>query len=147
MGRFRYILIVIALLLVTGGCRKHYTPRPRGYPRIDLPTHAYTRYKADCPFSFDYPVYTTVHHDSSRLAEPCWLNIDYPSFRGRIHVSYKAVAGNLGKLTEDSRNFVYSHVSKADGIDETLLNYPDRQARRRGSQSKTRGHRTVLMIF
>lgn len=122
--RLTLLLSVLACLALLSACRHHYTPRPRGYPRLDLPSHAYSTYSESCPFHFDYPSYTTVHHDSSRLAEPCWLNIDYPSLKGRIHISYKDINHNLGRLMEDSRDFVYSHVSKADGIDETLLNYP-----------------------
>lgn len=123
-SKIAFISFLLVLLVGVAACRKHYTPKPKGYPRIDLPAHAYASYRSDCSFRFDLPIYATIAHDSSRLAEPCWLNIDYPSLRARIHLSYKDVNHNLGKLMEDSRNFVYSHVSKADAIDETLLNFP-----------------------
>jgi gliding motility-associated lipoprotein GldD len=109
------------LLLAASGCRKNYTPRPRGYYRIDLPEKAYSSYRSACPFSFEIPVYSRVMIDSSPHAEPCWMNIDLPSLNGRIHLSYKPVQGNLGELIEDARTLAYKHTAKADAIQESLF--------------------------
>jgi gliding motility-associated lipoprotein GldD len=115
------ILLLLVMLLVASACRKNYTPRPRGYYRIDLPAKEYIVYHAACPFSFEYPVYSRVIPDSSPHAEPCWLNIDLPLLNGRIHLSYKPVQGNLGDLIEDARTLAYKHTAKADAIQESLL--------------------------
>ena len=120
------LLILIAMIIVTSSsCKRHFTPRPRGYPRIDIPAHAYILYKTGCPFTFEYPVYAVIKRDSSRNAEPCWLNIEYPSFKAKIYLSYKTVNNNLVSLLEDSRTFVYNHVAMADAIDEKVISYPD----------------------
>jgi len=119
------LTILVVMAIGISSCKKHYTPKPRGYPRIDVPVHAYTSYKSSCPFTFEYPVYTVIKRDSSRNAEPCWMNIEYPIFQAKIYISYKTVNKNLVSLLEDSRTFVYNHVAMADAIDEKTVSYPD----------------------
>jgi gliding motility-associated lipoprotein GldD len=109
------------------GCRKHFTPKPRGYFRIDLPEKQYRMYRSDCPFSFEFPVYASVVPDKDKDAEPCWLNIQFEQLHATIHLSYKQIRKNLPELTEDARSFVYKHTIKADAIGETQLTYPERK--------------------
>jgi gliding motility-associated lipoprotein GldD len=121
---FCLILFFICVLGIVSSCKRHFTPKPRGYPRLNVPVHSYTHYKTSCPFTFEYPVYAIIKRDSSRNAEPCWLNIEYPSFKAEVYLSYKTVNNNLVTLMEDSRTFVYNHVSMADAIDEKIISHP-----------------------
>ncbi|MGB9745605.1 MAG: gliding motility lipoprotein GldD [Bacteroidales bacterium] len=120
-------LLLIPLLVMSQGCRKHFTPKPRGYFRIDLPEKQYRMYRSDCPFSFEFPVYASVVPDKDKDAEPCWLNIQFEQLHATIHLSYKQIRKNLPELTEDARSFVYKHTIKADAIGETQLTYPERK--------------------
>jgi gliding motility-associated lipoprotein GldD len=63
--------------------------------------------------------------DTDYIAEPCWINIEFPEFDGKIHISYKAVDQNLNDFTEDSRTLTYKHTIKADAIKETVYTNPD----------------------
>jgi gliding motility-associated lipoprotein GldD len=112
---------IILLALYSSSCRKHFTPKPRGFFRIDLPERNYLTYNSSCPFLFEFPGYGNVVRDSSPGAEPCWLNIDLKPLNGRIHLSYKTINGNLGELIEDARTLAYKHTAKADAINETLV--------------------------
>ncbi len=107
----------------------NYTPKPQGYYRIELPKKAYQKYSAACPFSFEYPVAATLSNDNTNSAEPCWLNLDYPTLKGRIYLSYKPVGGksNLNKLLEDTRSMVYKHTVKADDIRERAYGNPTKK--------------------
>lgn len=119
------VVILITILLVSlGACHPHFTPKPRGYFRIDLPKKNYSLYQATCPFSFEYPAYSEVVKDPDAHAEPCWLNININSLNARIHLSYKPVNKNLGELIEDSRTLAYKHTAKADAINETVIVRP-----------------------
>ena len=123
--QLQYVNTAVVFLLVTGflstqSCRESHTPRPRGYFRIDLPEHSYLSWRSDCPFYFEYPVYTKLSPDDQPGSEPCWLNIDYPAFRGRLHISYKQVDNNLMSLAEDARKLAYKHSIKADAIAEQM---------------------------
>lgn len=123
----RLWLISLFFLLVIGGCKKNYTPKPLGYHRIDFPKKKYQNFSSDCPFTFEYPVYGEVRRDQSSNAEPCWLNIQFKEYNGTLHLSYKQVQDNLNKLTEDARNLTYKHTIKAEAISEKLFTKPDRE--------------------
>jgi len=111
------ILLVISSL----SCSSDYTPKPRGYFRIDFPERSYVTYDGDCPYSFLYPGFARIVEDESRLAQPCWINIDFPRFRGRLHISYMEVDNNLVEYMEDSRKLAFKHTVMADAIDERMF--------------------------
>ncbi|MDX2444382.1 MAG: gliding motility lipoprotein GldD [Bacteroidales bacterium] len=113
---------IFIVILLIAGCRDRYTPKPRGYYRIDFPQKKYKQFKSDCPYSFEYPEYSVVKKDESTNTEPCWINIDFPRYNGSIHISYKNVTGNLNAVLEDAHTLAYKHTVKADAINEHLIN-------------------------
>lgn len=115
------------MLLSLMGCRHHYTPKPAGYLRINFPEKEYQIYNSRCPYTFEYPVYGKIVPDTSRIAEPCWVNIEFPQFAGKIHISYKPVKNNVHVYIEDSRELTYKHTVKADAIRESLFTVDDRK--------------------
>ena len=119
MARLMRITLIL-LLMSFICCKRHYTPKPAGYLRIDFPEKTYQLYDSTCPFTFEYPVYGKITSDTSRITEPCWINIEFPSFSGKIHLSYKTVNNNVNTYIEDSRTLAYKHTVKADAISETL---------------------------
>jgi putative hemolysin len=128
-GGLSALSIILALFFfMLTGCEDEFTPKQRGYFRIALPEKKYTKYVApDCPFSFDIPVYAQASPDSSRLTEPCWYNIDFPKFHGTIYLSYKPVNNNVLKFIDDSRALSMKHISKATGLQEIPIAYPDKK--------------------
>jgi len=116
----------LAVLLFFAGtaCQRSYAPKPRGYLIIDFPEKAYTRFDSSCPFQFEHPVYARVLPDTDYNSEPCWINIDFPRFDAKIHISYKRIDDNLYEYTEDSRSLAYKHTIKADAIEETVYTNP-----------------------
>jgi gliding motility-associated lipoprotein GldD len=121
--KFNFILYFLPVLILVG-CEEAYTPKPRAYYRIDLPLKNFQKYSSDCPFTFEYPEYATAKIDSRPSSENCWMNIDFPQFNARIHISYKPIEKNLEKLIEDSRSLTYKHVIKATDIREDLVDDP-----------------------
>jgi len=114
-----YCLLVIACF--TSACNSDYTPRPRGYYKIDLPKKEYRVFdSAGYPYTFEYPVYGVVVKDSVFFDErpENWINIDFPQFEGRIHISYKKIVNNnFDSLVNDAFNMSYKqHTYKATGI-------------------------------
>lgn len=122
-----YIFLSFCFILVS--CSSDYSPKPRGYFRIDLPEKKYQTYSSDCPYTFDYPVYAQVQPDKNRDAKPCWLDVSYPDFNGRIHLSYQSINSEkqFNQLIEDARTFAFKHTVKATAIDEAVISYPDRK--------------------
>jgi gliding motility-associated lipoprotein GldD len=110
------------ILILVPGCKEEGTPKPRGYFRIGLPTREYrTLDSAALPYVLDYPVYARIQSDPSPTAEPYWINISYPEFKARIHMTYKTIDNNLYEIMEDNVRLVYSHVVKAEAIDDRLF--------------------------
>ncbi|MBN1417027.1 MAG: gliding motility lipoprotein GldD [Bacteroidales bacterium] len=123
---FCHALLPALLVLYTAGCTKTYTPKPRAYFRIDFPEKAYRTFSSDCPFSFEYPVYGNITAYTGKDAEPCWYNIEFPQYKGIIHLTYKPVSHNLAMYLEDIRTLAYKHIIKADDIIDRPFYYPDR---------------------
>jgi gliding motility-associated lipoprotein GldD len=123
-----FFIIVFALLISSCG-GGNFAPKPRGYFRIDLPEKSYQNYTGNCPFSFEYPKYTVIYNDSSSFAEPCWINIVYPEFKGRLHLSYKSLdkKGIYEMLTEDARKLAFKHTIKAESIDQYRISNSERK--------------------
>ena len=114
------LTLALTVFLAGMGCKRNYTPKPRGYLRVEFPEKQYVLFDSTCPFRFAYPVYSRVVPDTDYNTEPCWVNIDFPAFDGIIHISYKEIRGNLYEYIEDSRSLVYKHTIKADAIKETV---------------------------
>jgi gliding motility-associated lipoprotein GldD len=110
---------IILLFLI--GCGDNFLPKPQGYFRIDLPEKEYrTQDSLPFPFTFKLPQYAYSNLDRT-LSEPNFLNIDFPRFDARIHMSYIPVDTNIAVLLEDARGLVFKHVSKAQDIKENLI--------------------------
>lgn len=117
-------------LILIAGCGDTFTPRPSGYFRIDLPEKTYRTFESDCPFSFKYPEYAVVVEYNSPTSQPCWYNLEFPEFQGRLYLTYHAILQegeeNSGKAPvekyqEDARKFAMGHSVKASAIDEELI--------------------------
>jgi gliding motility-associated lipoprotein GldD len=114
-----YFFSFVLVILWFGSCRNSSTPKPRGYFRIDFPEKRYQLFDSiSFPYSFQYPVYGRVIKDVSKISEKYWVNVDFPDYKARIHISYKDAQGRLDSLSEDSRVLAYKHAAKADAISE-----------------------------
>jgi gliding motility-associated lipoprotein GldD len=111
-------------------CEGDFTPKPTGYVRVNYPEKTYKVHSAQTQYQFEIPGYAVVTRDSGARSEPGWINVDIPSLNGTIHMSYKAIKGNLEDYITDSRTLVYKHTVKAEGIEESP--FIDRENRRYG---------------
>jgi gliding motility-associated lipoprotein GldD len=121
-------LIVVCIL----SCNSDYVARPRGYFKISLPEKKYQLFdRPGFPYTFEYPVYGEIVQDSlffDQLAEnPYWINIDFPRFNGRIHISYKEIGKNkLDSLVNDAYTMSYKqHTYKASKIEPKEFSTPN----------------------
>jgi gliding motility-associated lipoprotein GldD len=117
------VFLISAMLLA--GCHKTYTPKPRSYFRIDFPEKKYTMYHSPCNYSFEYPEYATIVPYEGNDGEPCWINIEFPGYKGKLHLTYKLLKNDLSRHTEDIRTLAYKHTIKADDIIEKTVELPD----------------------
>ncbi|MCB0395094.1 MAG: hypothetical protein KDD36_00485 [Flavobacteriales bacterium] len=133
---------LISPVLLFLGCNSYDpVPKPTGYLRIDLPEKSYRAYESDCPFTFDYPTYAEIITSDPMLREKCWMNINFPAFKGNLHVSYKPVTDNLQQYLEDSYQFKVKHMSMATAFEDSLITDPERKVY--GMAFQIKGERTA----
>lgn len=110
--------------LIACGRSEAFTPKPKGFNRIDLPPHAYQKLTEDHPYTFEYSKSAIIQPDTFGLAEPHWLIVYYPELDARIQLTYKALNGDLNKLSkhiDDAFKLASKHHVKADSQEEKLV--------------------------
>jgi gliding motility-associated lipoprotein GldD len=122
-----YIFCFCFFILIA--CNTPYTPKPRGYFRIEFPPHEYQTFdRPEFPYSFEYPVYGRILRDTAFFGDkpenPFWINVDFPRFHARMYISYKKIEGNFDKLREDAYKMTYKHTYKASSIEDSLISTP-----------------------
>jgi gliding motility-associated lipoprotein GldD len=115
INRLIYLTVIPFVLY---SCQNSYVPKPRGYYRIDFPGKAYRQFDTTFPYTFEYPMYAKIVRDSSRLAEPYWINIVYYPFNAQLHISYKTINKNLAIYLNDAHTLVNKHIPKANAISQ-----------------------------
>ena len=116
----------LLLVVISFSCKNNFTPKPRGYFRIDFPDKNYQLFDSTCPFSFEYPTYGEIVNKGN-TNNPCWMDIRFDDYQASIHLSYKEVHNNLISYLEDSRTLAYKHTIKADAINENVFYEPERR--------------------
>jgi gliding motility-associated lipoprotein GldD len=123
--KFNYLILIFSSLIIFTSCvdddDEIYIPKPKGYFRIDFPKKEYRVYDSICPYSFEIPTYAFIDNDKHLKADPCWLNINFPKYNAKIHLSYKVISNNLDTILNQSRDFVVKHQIKSTGIDEVII--------------------------
>jgi len=123
--QIRWLALILLVFLTC--CKSEFTPKPLGYMKITFPDKKYTTFDTTYPYSFEYPVYGEIQLEKGAHSEPYWINIAFPEFDGKIHISYKQVEDNLHAYLEDSRTLAYKHTIKADAIVETVFSDSEKQ--------------------
>lgn len=127
MKPYLILLVVCSFSIISCGSDDEYSPKPRGYFRIDLPNKKYQLYDKECPFTFEYPKYARIVADNERLAEPCWLNFEFPRFGAIVHLSYKELDHGPEEYIKYCWELAQKHIAKASGMNNVeVTNKPER---------------------
>lgn len=128
-----FYISLIALTLLSWGCKENYTPKPHGYLRISLPEdHSYGTSPDGLPFQLDYSMYAkwdALKVSNKSREDSRWFNVSYPNYDAKIHLSYIPIHNNLDSLLEESHKFVFEHTIRADAIDETSFDRTENNMR------------------
>jgi gliding motility-associated lipoprotein GldD len=126
-----FSLSIFCLLFIAIGCsdeEKTFMPKPKGYNKIDLPQHSYDTLKGSYPYTFEYARTAQIKPDTSKTAEPYWIDIYYPEYRANIQITYKNPKNSTKLLDEyirDSHTLANKHNVKAYAIDELVISNPN----------------------
>jgi gliding motility-associated lipoprotein GldD len=136
----RQIVLAIAVVFfIAISCKNEIIPipKPRVYPKVNYPERNYVKMDTGmCPFSFEYPDYMEYKQEKLSLnnfeSHPCWFNLKFPSLNGDIHFTYTplgpadSLESQLFKIYNDAYRMAQEHVSKANGIEDLLINNPEK---------------------
>uniref|UniRef100_UPI0032171274 gliding motility lipoprotein GldD n=1 Tax=uncultured Draconibacterium sp. TaxID=1573823 RepID=UPI0032171274 len=127
------VWIIVLVFLILCSCTETYTPKPRGFFRIDFPKKSYENIARDYPYQFEIPTYARVEKDKRNPNHPNWINIAVPENKVEVHISYydlqdqkKSSRELLIEFMEETRRLAYKHSIKADAIDEQIFMNPAR---------------------
>ena len=120
-------------LFILASCNSDYTVgKKRGYFKIDFPEKKYREFdQPGYPYSFEYPVYSSIVRDTTFFEttpeNPWWINIDFPQFAARVHMSYKEIGKNkFDSLVNDAFKLSYKqHTYKASAIEDSAMVTPN----------------------
>lgn len=120
-------LLLTAYCLLFTSCSSSepdYSPKPKGYPRMDLPPQEYQIMTDVHPYSFEYSKSAVLLPDTFSKSEPHWIFVAYPSLKASIQLTYKPVQNNPKRLSgfiNDAYKLAGKHQVRATGIREQVI--------------------------
>ena len=85
------ILIILVFVSIIYSCTGNYTPKPKGFLRIEPPTAQYFIFnEAGLPYSFSVSSQAVIELPPIDSAA-YWINIDYPHFNAKIFCNYQQI--------------------------------------------------------
>lgn len=126
-------ILLLLLIFLFQACEDEiYSPKPRGFPKVEFPEKTYVPFTVDyCRFTFEQPVYSVVQQDTlffdEKPVHPCWFDLYIPDFDARVHCSYYPIdeKNTFDKLTSDAFTMANKHNLKANYIDDLVIKKPD----------------------
>jgi len=120
---FTFLLFSFSVLLFVA-CNSTYVSKKRGYFKIDSPERKYVKFdSAGFPYSFEYPAYARIIQDSTYFDDnpenPYWINVDFPTFNGRVFLSYKIIGGKALYKVKDAKG-VYKDSIGINNFDKMV---------------------------
>ena len=132
MSGIRICLLALIVFLSANCNEVPFSPKPRGYPKVEYPEKGYQSFDKDfCSFTFEYPTYAEIVQDTSFFDEapkdPCWFDVYIPAFDSRLHCSYSPIGpgSTFDELKTDVFEMVDWHNKKANYIDEVVIRKPN----------------------
>lgn len=106
----------------------HYTPKPRGYVRIEPPEATYEPFAADhLPYRFNLSQLAVVEKPAAGESAAGIL-LAYPTLGATLYGSYLSLpAGRLETALADCRKLVAREAALASGVTEKAYSNPEHQ--------------------
>jgi len=119
------VFVGLSFAFVFIACDSEYTPKRKGYNRLDLPNHEYQALADTLPYYFEYSKHAKLLSDTSYISNKDWVEIYYPSLLANIHITYVSLKKtDLKELIEDAYFLTSKHQIKASAINDNILVTP-----------------------
>lgn len=118
MKKISYVLVVVLCFF---SCEEDLVPKPKAFLRLEYPEAIYRASTFDMPVTFEINELATKTNFKKVEAstESYGVNLVYPSLKGTLFLTYKAIENseeNLKDFLRDAQNFTQKHTIKADEI-------------------------------
>lgn len=124
--RFLPWTLILFFGFLFSGCTQTYTPKPRGYVRIEPPRAVYVPFdqaKAPCRFNLSrLAVGELLPRGDSAAA----INLAYPTLGAKLYGSYFTLPeGRLENALSECRRLVAGEARQASGVTEKAYSNPE----------------------
>ena len=118
--------ILVSLFIFLCISCTEYTPKPRGYFRIEPPQARYQPLPLDSlPYGFNVSQLVTVELPPQESPEG-WINLSYPSLGVKVYCSYLPVTRKTLQTAEmESRSLVSRQAKQSNAVKEQAYSNPD----------------------
>lgn len=124
-----FISLFITICFLAVSCGKEITPKPAAKLRLEYPEPNYTDADLNLPFAFEKnALATNTKTRKLRGKDSYGVNLEYPTLKGTIYLTYKAINKSEDKLISylrDAQNFTQEHTQKADEIFSDVFEKPE----------------------
>lgn len=122
--------LVILLAFILSSCEPDvvYTPRPRGYFRIEMPAKNYVKYdSANVPYTFEIPDYARMYRSSAPDAPESWRDLYFGEFKATLYLSYHQITSDslFAELVNQSWELTEAHHEMSQAMKDSLILRPD----------------------
>lgn len=124
INHFFTLIICLFLAACGGNSSDNYVPKPKGFPRLDLPAPSYRPLEPTHPYQFEYNKIARILPDTFARSEPHWIFINYPQFHASVQLTYKPIRNDVNRLRamlEDSYKLAARHNIKAYAIEQRKI--------------------------
>ncbi|MDR3046478.1 MAG: hypothetical protein LBU51_02540 [Bacteroidales bacterium] len=121
-----FFCLLVPILVACGNHDFDYSPKPKGYFRIDLPEHSYTQWDSLLPFTFDYSK-AAVCKVEAKKEHVFWIDITYPAYNAVFNIACIPLKNNLRDLAVNEEKMVNFHIEsgKADDVQLSYIEDPE----------------------
>ena len=118
-------ILFFLLIALFASCSSDYSPKPKGYFRIELPEPVYHDFNDFQFFTFSFSNQARVEVLDNVLAgikekDNLWFNLNYPHLNAQIYCSFLQInKSDFPALMEESHQMVYVREIRAKGVKET----------------------------
>lgn len=141
--------LACCLLLSLAACTEDPVPKPRGYPRLDLPEQTYAAWSGTCPFAAEVPPYALMLDKpgtTQAMADTaCFVTMRFPGQRASVFLTCRRIQGDLRQLIEDAHAFKDKHEAMAARIRSERVDHDS--ARVFGTMFDVEGNVASPMVF
>jgi gliding motility-associated lipoprotein GldD len=122
--------LVVLIAFVFSSCEPDvvYTPRPRGYFRIELPPKNYVQYdSADVPYTMEIPDYSRMFRSSAPDAPATWKDLYFGEFKATLYLSYHEITSDslFAQLINQSWELTEAHHEMSQAMKDSMILRPE----------------------